>query len=167
MDRDRRWKTAGFVLLVLLALLMVWTVRDFGLTWDEEFHSTYGEYVIAWFQSGFSDARALSFKNSYIYGALFDVLAQLFARISPLGLYEDRHIVNVGFGILALAGSRRLGTLLLGGRGGVVAMCLTALTPMFYGHSFNNPKDIPFAALFISTKARNRCRRRPRAQQSS
>ena len=28
-------------------------------------------------------------------------------------------------------------------------MVLTALTPMFYGHCFNNPKDIPFAAIFV------------------
>ena len=151
MSSERRWKTIGLVLLAVIALLMLATVRDFGLTWDEDFHSTYGEYVLAWFESGFNDVRALGFKNSYIYGALFDVIAQLFARLSPLGLYEDRHLVNVGFGILALAGTRRLGTLLLGARGGVVAMCLTALTPMFYGHSFNNPKDIPFAALFVWT----------------
>jgi hypothetical protein len=30
-------------------------------------------------------------------------------------------------------------------------MGLTALTPMFYGHSFNNPKDVPFAAAFVWT----------------
>jgi 4-amino-4-deoxy-L-arabinose transferase-like glycosyltransferase len=141
----------GLVALVLVSLLMLGTVWDYGLSWDEEFHSTYGEYVLAWFESGFQDDRAFTYKNAYIYGALFDVLAQLFARLSPLGLYEDRHLVNVGFGILALAGTWRLGTLLLGARGGVLAMGITALTPMFYGHSFNNPKDIPFAALFVWT----------------
>ena len=119
------------------------TVSNYGMTWDEEFHNTYGEYVLAWFESGFKDQRALSYKNSYIYGALFDVVALLFARVSPLGLYEDRHLVNVAFGILALAGTWRLGTLLLGARAGFLALGLTALTPMFYGHTFNNPKDIP------------------------
>jgi 4-amino-4-deoxy-L-arabinose transferase-like glycosyltransferase len=147
----RRWRVFGLVTLALLALLMFATVGDYGLTWDEEFHNTYGEYVLAWFESGFRDRRALDYKNSYVYGALFDVVALLFARVSPLGLYEDRHIVNVAFGILALAGTRRLGTILLGSRGGVLAMLLAALTPMFYGHSFNNPKDIPFAALFVWT----------------
>jgi len=95
MSSERRWKTIGLVLLAVIALLMLATVRDFGLTWDEDFHSTYGEYVLAWFESGFNDVRALDFKNSYIYGALFDVIAQLFARLSPLGLYEDRHLVTV------------------------------------------------------------------------
>ena len=100
---------------------------------------------------GFSDDGALRYKNLYLYGGFFDVLAQLFARVSPLGLYEDRHLVNVAFGLLALDGTGRLGTLLLGRRGGLLAMVLTALTPMFYGHSFNNAKDIPFAALFVWT----------------
>ena len=155
IDREassqRRWKVTGLVLLALVALLMFGTLSHYGMTWDEEFHNTYGEYVLAWFESGFKDHRSLDYKNSYIYGALFDVVALLFARISPLGLYEDRHLVNVAFGILALAGTWRLGTLILGARGGVLAMGLTVLTPMFYGHTFNNPKDIPFATLFVWT----------------
>jgi hypothetical protein len=154
MDRTRhehRWEVIGLGLLVAIAVLMLATVSDYGLSWDAEFHVTYGEYVLAWFESGFQDKRALSYKNSYVYGAFFDVLAQLFARLSPLGVYEDRHLVNVAFGILALAGTRRLGAVLLGARGGALAMGLTVLTPMFYGHSFNNPKDIPFAALFVWT----------------
>jgi 4-amino-4-deoxy-L-arabinose transferase-like glycosyltransferase len=151
VSSEQRWKVVGSVSLVAISLLMLATVSDYGMTWDEEFHNTYGEYVLAWFESGFQDKRALNYKNSYIYGALFDVLALLFARISPLGLYEDRHLVNVAFAILALTGTWRLGTLILGARGGALAVALTALTPMFYGHSFNNPKDIPFAALFVWT----------------
>ena len=34
-----------------------------------------------------------------------------------------------------------------GARAGAIAMAALALTPLYYGHSFNNPKDIPFAAL--------------------
>jgi 4-amino-4-deoxy-L-arabinose transferase-like glycosyltransferase len=39
---------------------------------------------------------------------------------------------------------RRLG----GERGGVLSLLFLALTPVFYGHSFYNAKDIPFAALY-------------------
>ena len=130
---------------------MLATVSDYGLIWDEEFHSVYGEYVLAWFQSGFRDEGALGYRNLHLYGGFFDLLAQLFAHVSPLGVYEDRHLVNIAFAILALVGTRRLGETLLGTRGGVLAMLLTALTPMFYGHSFNNPKDIPFAAVSVWT----------------
>ena len=109
----------------------------------------------SWSSPGFSRALAIRlpciYKNLYLYGGFFDVLAQLFARMSPLDLYEDRHLANIAFAILGLGGTWRLGTLVLGNRGGVLAMVLTALTPMFYGHSFNNPKDIPFAAVFVWT----------------
>ncbi len=151
MAGDLRWTLVGGASLTVIAVVMLTTVWDYGLTWDEEFQSVYGELVLAWFRSGFSDQAALVYKNLYLYGGFFDVLAQLVARISPFELYEDRHLVNVAFALLALGGTWRLGTLVLGGRGGVLAMLLTALTPMFYGHSFNNPKDIPFAALFVWT----------------
>jgi len=151
MARDRRWNIVGGASLTVIAVVMLMTVGDYGLTWDEEFQSIYGELVLAWFQSGFTDQSALFYKNLYLYGSFFDVLAQLFARMSPLDLYEDRHLVNIAFAILGLGGTWRLGTLVLGNRGGVLAMVLTALTPMFYGHSFNNPKDIPFAAVSVWT----------------
>jgi hypothetical protein len=37
---------------------------------------------------------------------------------------------------------------LAGPLGGVLAFSMLALTPAFYGHAFNNPKDIPFAGTF-------------------
>ncbi len=77
------WKATGLVSLVLISVLMLATVWDYGMTWDEEFHNTYGEYVVAWFTSWFQDDRAFTYKNSYSYGGLFDVLAQLFAWVSP------------------------------------------------------------------------------------
>jgi hypothetical protein len=148
---DHRWRVAAMALLAAIAVLMTATVFDYGITWDEELHSVYGELVLAWFRSGFRNDGALHYQNIYMHGGFFDVVAQLFARVSPLGLYEDRHLVNVAFAVLALAGTWRLGTLLLGARGGFFAISLTVLTPMFYGHSFNNPKDIPFAAAFVWT----------------
>lgn len=99
-----------------IAVLMLATVSDYGLISDEEFHSGYGELVLAWFRSGFHDDGALSYRNLYLYGGFFDLVAQLFAHLSPLGLYEDRHLANVAFGLLALKGTNRLGTLLLGAR---------------------------------------------------
>ena len=146
---EPRWQAVGALLLCSLAVVMLATVSDYGLTWDEEFQSNYGELILAWFASGFQNDGALQYRNLYLYGGLFDVAAQLFARTSPLDLYEDRHLVNVAVGLLALAGTWRLGHLVVGRRGGVLALAIAALTPMFYGHSFNNPKDIPFAAAFV------------------
>jgi hypothetical protein len=150
---DRRWRIAAALGLGALAVVMIATARDYGLTWDEEFHRIYGDYVIAWFTSGFRDRSALQFANLYLYGGFFDVLAQLFARLSPGGVYEDRHLVNIVFGLIACAGAFRLAARIAGPRAGFLALALCATTPMFYGHAFNNPKDIPFAAMFIWTLA--------------
>jgi hypothetical protein len=146
-----RWTVAGAAALTVIAVVMLATVGGYGITWDEQFQSAYGDQVIAWYQSGFHNDAALTYRDLYLYGSLFDVFAQLVARISPLDLYTDRHIVNVAFALTGLAGTWRLGVLVIGARGGFLAMGLTALTPMFYGHSFNNPKDIPFAVLFVWT----------------
>jgi hypothetical protein len=152
-DRGRmnRWTMAGAAALTGIAIVMLSTVGGYGITWDEQFQSAYGEQVIAWYQSGFHNDAALMYRDLYLYGGLFDVVAQIVARVSPLDLFVDRHIVNVAFALIGLAGTWRLGVLVIGARGGFLAMALTALTPMFYGHGFNNPKDIPFAALFVWT----------------
>jgi hypothetical protein len=130
---------------------MLSTVGGYGITWDEQFQSAYGEQVIAWYRSGFHNDAALVYRDLYLYGGLFDVIAQLVARVSPLDLFVDRHIVNVAFcadrpgGHLA---SRRRGSwssrrLPGDGTDGAHADVLR--------HGFNNPKDIPFAALFVWT----------------
>jgi hypothetical protein len=41
-----------------------------------------------------------------------------------------------------------MGSHLAGAPGGFSSVLALALTPPFYGHCFNNPKDVPFAALF-------------------
>jgi hypothetical protein len=146
-----RWTVAGAAALTVIAVVMLATVGGYGITWDEQFQSVYGDLVIAWYQSGFHNDAALTYRDLYLYSALFDVFAQFVAHISPLDLYTDRHIVNVALALTGLAGTWRLGVLVIGARGGVLAMGLTALTPMFYGHSFNNPKDIPFAVVFVWT----------------
>ena len=64
-----------------------------------------------------------------------------------MGPYETRHLVNVFVALAGVVATYRLGALLGGARSGVLAAVLLAATPAYYGHSFNNPKDIPFAAL--------------------
>jgi hypothetical protein len=38
---------------------MLSTVGGYGITWDEQFQSNYGEQVIAWYRSGFHNDAAL------------------------------------------------------------------------------------------------------------
>jgi hypothetical protein len=77
---------------------------------------------------------------------MFDGLASIFDRFTPFSVYYTRHLVNAGVGFLGLWGTWRLGRLLGGSAVGFASLLMLVLTPMYYGHMFNNPKDIPFAA---------------------
>ena len=51
--------------------------------------------------------------------------------------------------MVGLAGAWKLGRHLGGDRVGFLALMLLVLTPAYYGHSFNNPKDAPFAGAMV------------------
>ena len=44
-DESRYWIIATYVLLAVVAVLMVATVADYGITWDEFKHDRYGRHV--------------------------------------------------------------------------------------------------------------------------
>jgi hypothetical protein len=143
-----RARALALVLFMALGVVVLATFRDYGPTIDEEAQSTYGDQVLRWYASGFRDGSATSYENLWLYGGFFEAIAQLGARILPFGLYESRHFVNALFGLLAMAAAYGLGTRLAGRPVGVLSALLLTATPTFYGHIFNNSKDLPFAALF-------------------
>ena len=134
------------IVLAIVAALILLTFRDYGITWDEELQSQYGLSVVDYYLSFFQDHRFEELFNLYLYGGMFDGIASVIDRFTPYTLYETRHLVNACFGLLGLWGTWRLGRLIGGGAVGLMALVLLVLTPMYYGHMFNNPKDIPFAA---------------------
>ena len=126
---------------------MLLTFKDYGTIWDEEVQFVNGEYIINWFRTMFQDRSALGYFDLIYYGGLFDVIANFGVRVLPFGIYESRHLVTVGFAVLGLYATWRMGRLVAGPATGVIATLFLILTPVFYGHAFNNPKDIPFASL--------------------
>ncbi len=137
---------ASMLLLAAVAVLWVCTVTDYGVTWDEDVHAYYGSLVVDYYASGFTDLRALSWWNLYLYGAAFDAFADVLAKVSPLGLYETRHLLNITVGLLGLLGTWKLARAVGGPKVAFWALLFIAAAPTYYGHSFNNPKDVPFAA---------------------
>ena len=135
-------------MLLLAAVALLWgaTVTDYGITWDEDVHAYYGSMVVDYYTSGFTDLRALSWWNLYYYGAAFDAFAAVLAEVSPLGLYETRHALNITVGLLGLIGTWKLARTVAGPKVAFWALLFIAFAPTYYGHSFNNPKDVPFAA---------------------
>jgi len=151
--RDRRWGLVfdDLARLALLAVMVmvVLTFQDYGITNDEEVQNVYGIKLLAFYSSLFADRSAFDYLDLYRYGGLFDLVAALLNLVSPLGEYETRHLLGGLVGVLGLAGAWRMGRLVGGPRVGLLSLLLLLLTPAYYGHSFNNPKDAPFAAAMI------------------
>ncbi len=145
------WRLIAVLLFTILCGAMLLTFRDYGTVWDEEVQFVNGEYIINWFRTMFRDRSALGYFDLIYYGGLFDVIANLGASVLPFGIYESRHLVTAGFAVLGVYATWRIGRLVAGSATGVMAVLFLVLTPVFYGHAFNNPKDIPFASLSALT----------------
>lgn len=137
----------GMAVAVLLGISVIamFSFRAYGLGWDDYTHSEYGELLLAYYRSGFTDRRALSFVNLYMYGGGFDLLCALVAKVLPFDLFETRRLVGAIVGIVGLAVVWRLARRLGGPVAGLLALVLLATIPMYYGHMFMNAKDGPFA----------------------
>jgi hypothetical protein len=148
VTNDRHWLLLSGVLLVILLGVMLATFLDYGMTADEPVQNRYGRRLVRWYATLGADRSAVEQHDTFYYGGLFELAAQAARSVSPLGVYETRHLVNVLFGFVAFVAVLLVGRQLGGPLGGVLSVVFLALTPVYYGHAFNNPKDIPFAALF-------------------
>ena len=105
-----RWLDAlAIAVLVVTGAIVTLTFRDYGLGWDDYTHSQYGDLLVSLYSSGFSDKRALSFVNLYMYGGGFDLLSALAAKILPFGLFETRRLMGGAVGVIGLLITWRLG----------------------------------------------------------
>ena len=60
---DHRWQLASRLLLAGVFVLIVFTYRDYGMTWDEEHSLTNGRYWIEWYESGFTQRGVIDDNN--------------------------------------------------------------------------------------------------------
>src|SRR4029453_16955127 len=72
-----------------------------------------------------------------------------------------RHLLNAFVGWLGIVLCGLLAARLFGPTTALLAMVLLTATPRYFGHSMNNPKDIPFAAaatlvLYVLCRLRER-----------
>jgi len=139
------WDGVSFGLVTFGVVMVFLTFRDYGVTWDEDAHNWYGNFVLDYYSSFLTDKSALHWQDLYNYGAIFDTVAAALNRISAIGIYETRHLLNGLVGILGLVGCWKLARAIGGARVGCIAVIFLLLIPNYYGQMFNNPKDIPFA----------------------
>lgn len=148
MIRSPTWNVLSGLLLVALLGLLLFTFLDYGITWDEGVQNRYGRRLVRWYATFGENTSATTQNDLYWYGGFFELVVQGAARLSGLGVYENRHLVNALFGLVGFVAVWGLGSHLGGPAAGFVSILLLALTPGYYGHLFANPKDLPFASLY-------------------
>lgn len=149
LSKNAKWIMAAFFAFVFGIICK--TFLDYGVTWDEAYHQTYGDLVLKWYLSFFSDRAAVQHPFLIFYGGFFDTLAQLANHLFPWGALETRHLLNALLGLWTIFVSFRIARHIGGYLAGFFAALFLLLHPVFYGHMFNNPVDIPFAALLLTT----------------
>lgn len=144
------WDRAALVFFALFAVVTLATFRDYGYSWDEAWQNRwYGQAVLRFFSTFGKDLGSVTEYNFHLYGGTFDVLAEGLVAISPLEPRNARHLANLLAGWLCLLGTWKTARLTGGPAAGFWAAVFLAVCAPFYGHSFINAKDIPFAAGYI------------------
>ncbi|MBP5710390.1 MAG: tetratricopeptide repeat protein [Bacteroidales bacterium] len=148
------WFWLFIAIAVSSAIIMPIMSLDAGNSGDEDtFQIPQAENVINWFKTDGADTTCMNFKsNMQYYGSSFDVIAAFISHTFHIDeIHTVRHICNAVLGWVAILTVGLIGYLCGGFRAGCFAMILLFFSPRFLGHSFNNPKDLPFATAVIAT----------------
>ncbi len=146
MSRASQLCILGLTLVCLVVILLTYT--DYGITWDEDLQSRYGEMALDYFLSGGRDTSYKELYNLKYYGALFETMCAALYRATAGDPYSTRHLCIALTGLLTVVATMLLARRWGGWRAVLFAGLALSMMPRFYGHSFNNSKDIPFACCF-------------------
>lgn len=144
------YRLAFSILTLFLLIWMPVMSFDYGMTWDEPVLVEYAEDIFKYYASFGEDKQVFDMnkhaRNATMhYGASFDLFAHIVHKyMSPFDIYDTRHLLNALTGALGLLFIGRIGRELGSWRTGLLAVVLGLITPMYFGHSMNNPKDVPF-----------------------
>jgi hypothetical protein len=148
-SRYDRYDAAALLLLAVLVFLAILTFGSYGISNDEPVQQRYGELIIAYYTSGFTDRGLFKLDNLYLYGGLFDVVATLIANALGVDVYATRHLLCAFTGIGGIAAVWASARLIAGPRAGLLAAALLAVSGVWYGAMFNHTKDVTFAAAMM------------------
>ncbi|MCL2413618.1 MAG: tetratricopeptide repeat protein, partial [Bacteroidales bacterium] len=147
-NKADKWFLAFLAIAVILFFTIPIMSLDAGNSGDEDpFQIPQGNHVMEWFLTFGEDTTNFTFENLRYYGSSPDVVMAFFNKAFNIdNIHISRHIFNSLFGWLSMVFAGLIAFRIAGWRAAVFAMVFLFLSPRFLGHSFNNPKDIPFAA---------------------
>ena len=165
--RDLYRKSFWLLSIILLFIIPILSF-DSGITDDDGIENEHGVHMMNYYLG--KDTSAISSPideqgewilktrpydyaaNKNIYGGFFDMTcAFIYKGLTRhmMGEYESKHFLGAITGVLLLILTGLIAFQLTGSWAvALLALLFASLSPRIIGHSFNNPKDIPFAAAF-------------------
>ena len=142
------WQQCGCILFLAVTLIGLFTVKDYGMSWDEPFRFKGGDAKLAYYAE-LASGEGVSAQTSS-YPGLFDLpLAIVHKAFPEWGTRSQKgHVWSFFFGLLGLFSIWRMTARLGGERAGFFALLLLVTVPRYYGHMFFNPKDVPLAGTY-------------------
>jgi hypothetical protein len=143
-----KWIFIGLVAAIFLALPLM--SLDAGNSGDEDtWQYPHSEKLYKYYTTFGQDTSYISMTMEYS-GWAFDAATMFVVKAFNADNYMTvRHIMNALMGALLMLFVGLFARLIGGWRAGCIALLLIFFSPQILGQSFNNPKDIPFAALFM------------------
>jgi len=137
---------ASCAALAALVVIALWTFQNYAISNDEGVQHQYGELIIAYYKSWFTDRSVFKLDNLYLYGGLFDLLSLGLSYVIPVDQYELRHLLCALIGIGGISAAAATARLVAGPRAAFFTIVALALCGSWYGAMYNHTKGIPLAA---------------------
>lgn len=147
-----------FVIALGLMFAMPILSRDAGMTGDEKVNYDHSKMVYEYYSKGDKSSVDVNVNPNLertmlqYYGQSFDNITYIVNKITGTdNPYESRHAMNSLVGWLIILVTGLFLSHLMGWRAAIFGMLFLFVSPRFLGHSYNNPKDIPFAFAYLFT----------------
>lgn len=148
------FKKTFVILASVLLFWMVFSSKDYNVTWDEPAHNNFSKHAIKFYTSFGSDTSMFEPKNSNFgiltYGSSVDLVIRAVNDIFGLeNEYYARHLIDALIGFLLVLFTALTVRRLTGWLPAILTIIALFGSPSLYGHFFNNSKDVPFATGYI------------------
>jgi hypothetical protein len=140
------YKKLSYALFGGLAIFILLTFKQYGVSNDEEVQHVYGRLLLKFYSSGFADQSAFTYKNLYLYGGFFDLVTASLEKILPIWVWDIRHLLSAIFGLAGIIAVYKITEKLAGERAALLAALLLTMTGAWSGAMFTHTKDVSFGA---------------------
>lgn len=141
------------LLFAAYAAIAIWTLPDYGVTWDEIFHYISGDIYLEYFRT--EVLRVEDNSNLRYYGPALDLVnaisnEQLHKNRNWLPEDVARHLPACILGILLVPMVYLMTAASAGRRAGFFAAFAMTLSPHFFSYLHNDPKDVGIAFFYTA-----------------